>query len=416
MNLKIINKIINSVVNKYVNSPDFNGISAKVLLEKISINEKQLKDILKKLIQENKLSISLYINPYIKAFDDPIDKQINFLNNKALNEIVIYPTRSTLKEYMNKGKYKDMYKDMPFSRMLLEGYPQFHPCYFETSVLERYKSDPRYILYDDGTSLSLSIKDKFYFSTETLQDDKITIQTFGYAYSKSSKQKVIMVFLRYLHNISSRHQKHWESHQITGQFLMDKDYFARSFLGEFTKRRSIYEALLEEEKQINLLSRIIGKPPLFKKEYKFIPHFSVLPKPTARYYNAFIHLLDKLISENINKKFFEGDIELKDEKGEDVGTLRLLENWIRKYFKPHDPQPLEEMFETFKKIRKQRQIPAHAIDIDEYDTKYFELQEETIKSAYIAMQTLRLILCNHPKIKSSNYRPPDWLQYGEIKF
>ncbi len=99
-----------------------------------------------------------------------------------------------------------------------------------------------------------------------------------------------------------------------------------------------------------------------------------------------------------------------------MGTLRLLENWIRKYFKPHDPQPLEEMFETFKKIRKQRQIPAHAMDNDEYDTKYFELQKETIKSAYIAMRTLRLILCNHPKIKSSNYKPPDWLQYGEIKF
>ncbi len=86
---------------------------------------------------------------------------------------------------------------------------------------------------------------------------------------------------------------------------MDKDYFAGSFLGKFTKGRSIYEAFLEEEKQINLLSRIIGKPPLFKKEYEFIPHFSVLPRPTVRYYNAFIHLLDKLISENINKKFLK---------------------------------------------------------------------------------------------------------------
>jgi len=44
------------------------------------------------------------------------------------------------------------------------------------------------------------------------------------------------------------------------------------------------------------------------------------------------------------------------------------------------------------------------------------MQKKLMKEAYIAMRTLRLILCNHPRVKNNYYQPPEWLQDGKIKF
>jgi hypothetical protein len=81
-------------------------------------------------------------------------------------------------------------------------------------------------------------------------------------------------------------------------------------------------------------------------------------------------LLDKMISDNMSKKFFkneiphEKEVERKDGKimVEPIGTLNMLENWIRKYFRTDDWEPIDEMITAFKEVRKQRQKPAHAID------------------------------------------------------
>jgi DNA-binding Lrp family transcriptional regulator len=281
MNLE--EKIINLVVENYITSRDFNGLPINRVLEEIPISEKEIKQKVRKLIIEGKLSISLYVNPYIRAFEDPIGRQIDFLENENLTQIVIYPTSSILKQRIDKEKYKDK----PFSRMLLEGYPQLYPCYFSLDVLERYKNDPRYYLRKDGTNLSLSIKDEFYFRKKIPEEDKILIQNFGYAYSKETGQKVIMVFLRDLHNLSSKHQKYWESYQIRGDFVIDNDYLKSNLLAKFIDYHSVYEAFLEEEKQINIIAKIMGKPPLFRKEYEYesLSDFGDLPKPTKKIFS-----------------------------------------------------------------------------------------------------------------------------------
>lgn len=405
-------KIIDEVAKYYIQSRDFNGLPFIFLLEKFQIDEENLKNLIAQLIKDGVLSISLYINPHIKAFNDPVNDQLDFLKNKSINEIVIYPTKSTLKNRIPNSKFRNK----SFSRLLLKGYPIFYTCYFELSVLERYKNDPRYKLIDDGTTLSLSIKDEFYLSKEILEEDKISIRTFSYAYRKDDKHKVVMVYLYYLHNLSSRHQKYWESNPAFGEFLLDSDYIDRSIRGKFTENRTIYEAFLEEVRQINILTELIGKPPLFREEYQHLKDFNNLLRPTAKEFNSFVHLLDKLISENINKDFFKGDIELKDSNSKDTGTIKLLENWLNKYFLPDNPKLVKRIFETFKTIRKLRQKSAHTIDLDEYNNKYFEEQEKIIKDAYIAMRYLRYVFENSPETKINNYKPPDWLQEWKIKF
>ncbi len=70
------------------------------------------------------------------------------------------------------------------------------------------------------------------------------------------------------------------------------------------------------------------------------------------------------------------------------------------------------MISTFKEIRKLRLRPAHAIDEDVFDQKYFKQQREIIIKAYDGVRLIRLMFLCHPKAK--NYKIPDWLESGKI--
>lgn len=138
-------------------------------------------------------------------------------------------------------------------------------------------------------------------------------------------------------------------------------------------------------------------------------------------FNDFVLLLDKIISDNINKKFFLDDIPLESEEVRkkdgkiivrEKGTLQLLEEWLKTKVRVADTKPLEETIAPFKKVRKLRQQPAHALDEDIFDQAYFSQQRELIINAYSGVRTLRLLFANHPRVKG--HEVPAWLYKGEI--
>jgi hypothetical protein len=234
---------------------------------------------------------------------------------------------------------------------------------------------------------------------------------------------VIAVILSYLGGLSVEHQRYWSSFEIHERCFLDPDYFRTNFEAEFSDRVSIFKAFIQELEEINKICSLISWPPLFKETFIDNPptEFNWLTKPTAKEYSLFIHTLDKLLSENINKEFFSRWVPLQEElsrkdgkiKIVDKGTTRLLEEFIAKKWRFPDPKPAYEMIKTFKTIRKMRQEPAHKTIEDKYDFKYNQKQRDIMYQAYSAIRTLRLLLANHPKAKSS-YVPPDWLQRGRI--
>ncbi len=141
-------------------------------------------------------------------------------------------------------------------------------------------------------------------------------------------------------------------------------------------------------------------------------------RPTLKEFNSFIHLLDKMISENVNKDFFQHEIpyetETKRSDGriivKEKGTIALLKEWLGIKVKTPDPKPIDEMIQTFLKIRKMRMKPAHKVDEDRFEQEYLKEQRKLIIEAYYAIRTLRLIFANHPKTKS--YVMPEWLFKG----
>jgi hypothetical protein len=133
-----------------------------------------------------------------------------------------------------------------------------------------------------------------------------------------------------------------------------------------------------------------------------------------------VHLLDKMMSDNINRDFFKGlvDLERQETRKDGAvivtqkGTIALLEEWIGATFRPKDPKPLEDMFTAFRQVRQLRQKPAHAVQVEQFDQEYFREQRQLVIGAYAAVRTLRQVLANHPRLRE--YKVPDWLYNGEI--
>jgi hypothetical protein len=146
-----------------------------------------------------------------------------------------------------------------------------------------------------------------------------------------------------------------------------------------------------------------------------------LIRPTKREYEAFVHLLDKMISDNLNKQFFEGQVDTTIREANDDGvvierqkaTITLLDEWLTKTVKFSDPTNKNGMLGVFKRIRRERGPLAHEVQDDRWDDAYFTKQRDLMIEAYGAIRTLRLILANHPASKTVEV--PDWLYKAEIR-
>jgi len=97
-----------------------------------------------------------------------------------------------------------------------------------------------------------------------------------------------------------------------------------------------------------------------------------------------VHLLDKVISENINLAFFQDEVEMDEEiqrrdgrvEVRRKGSIKILAEWLQKYFHAQDEafEDIEAIFVTFKKIRKMRQKPARTTRENIFDEACFKQQ------------------------------------------
>ncbi|XQP83692.1 MAG: hypothetical protein ACOJUL_11795 [Candidatus Pollutiaquabacter aromativorans] len=128
-----------------------------------------------------------------------------------------------------------------------------------------------------------------------------------------------------------------------------------------------------------------------------------------------------MISENINKDFFEGEVELFEYKEigngiverQSKGTLQIFEEWLTSVFNVRGDGSLNELFKPLKKIRRERQNPAHKINDNQYDLLFIEKQKVIINEAYSVFRNLRNIFHQHPRAR--NFQIPKWLENGKIK-
>lgn len=430
------NRLINEITDFHLNSNDFNGIPITTLFKKV--NEKDISQI-KELVLSGLISINWgypHENIHILAYPAlEISKQLEWLDQLKISELksknppifnsehfviesppeknfCIYPTRKVLSKRSEIVKYKNK----PFTKKLALGEPQLKPYYFDLSVLDDYMNDPRYHFESDGLSGSIYIKK----GGTIPKKDSLFVEHFGYGIKldKKNYERCLAVFLCDLIHLSPNQQQRWMTKIIRSKKFFLHPEYDRESRGIWALKLSIFQAFREELPIINnMFLNAFGKK-LFKKDEftdQELAQFHFIIRPTSKLYYEFIHLLDKLISENIEKSFFD-DSFIKGVKQQnndvDPGTLLLLEKWIDNKVRFTDPSPKTEMLDTFKLIRKGRQKPGHNISIDDWDKKYWNMQRKLITDAYGAVRTLRLIVANHSLAKT--VKVPEWLYKGEI--
>ena len=360
-------------------------------------------------------------NPHILRLEPPpLSEQLRLLEKEAVGNVALYPAREALLTRSDLS----LFDGQPFTRRLALGEPQLIPVFFELRVLDQYYRDPRYEFDFREYSGMLTIRGDAYQSSETPCRDKVFLQSFGIAYDQK-RRRVVAAFLRYLKELTPAHQAIWSAHQIEGPCVMNSDYRDATLFGRWPRYRSAYAALLAEMVEICKLSALIGKPPLFRKTWeKERPQgFQLMLRPTTRSLEDFVHVLDKMLSENINCEFFKGDLPLEDSRkrsdGQSVvttpGTLILLERWLSKLYRTADGQDIAaEVLAPLDVIRKRRQAPAHRLMEDRYDEDLSGQQDALVGDLVRGLATLRQILSSHPRARS--YSAPEWLDGDKIVF
>ena len=396
--LSLLDELYDAVEQQYFSSGDFNGLPIYSLEEFFDVNDEEFVGTIKKGIEDDIITVRFDGNPHILGFSQiPKEKILEgFENTEYPGHICLYPHSKKLAV----SEKLSTYSQAPYELELAKGAGQLDFRTFDLSVLEYYRNDPRYSYDSDFIHGRICISDEYYESSDIPEHDQVLLQTFGFAYD-DNLNRYVAVFLRYLGNLSPEHQKVWKAKEVKGDIKLHPDYYASSILGSWGTKMSIFTAFLEELKVINEMSSIMGRPHLFRNSYQNEPpkEFGFLLRPTLSEFNNFALLLDKMMSDNINKKFFQDDIILENEEersdGKIVvrpkGTIQILDEWINKFYTPAEPEPINAMIKVFRKVRQLRQKPAHKVNTDSFDQEYFKSQRQLIIDAYDSLRTLRLI-------------------------
>jgi hypothetical protein len=397
--------VLNKITDHYLSSRDYNGLSLRRLQN--SSDDKPLKECLSDLLLKESISLvygDYHPNPHIKALpSESVEEQIKKMHSPLFQNACAYPAANHLKTIVDKNAFKAI----PFELCLALGEPQLSHKAFDLSVLEFYRNDPRYHYDNDDIRGYISIKDEFFETNKIKKSDQILLSSYGFCFDEKLNVYVA-TFIIYLSRLSSEHQLIWASKLVDEKTELHPDYYRTAIIGDWPERLSLFTAVLMEMQTINKLSKAIGRAPFFVEDFgeeRRPREFGYLVRPTLKEYNDFIHLLDKMISENINRTFFKNEVALEsNEERSDgkiivrtKGSIQLLKEWLNQSFKTNDQSEIDQMISTFREIRSLRQKPAHSIKENQFSQEYIHKQREIMQSLYHALKTFRLVLSLHPR-------------------
>ena len=252
-------------------------------------------------------------------------------------------------------------------------------------MLEQYRNDPRYRYQVDD------IHGTIYREHPKAEDYEF--HKFGFAFDRDVN-RYVAAFLRYLHGLSPEQQQSWRRFEVEGDLTLHPDFYRTSILGQFPEGVSIFDAFLKEKRIINEMAARMGKTALFRSDYDAYRRpagsaFSI--RPTRAEFSAFCLLLDQLLSDDLNREFFRGDVEL-DERGrmddgrdfiQQKGTIKLLDEWIDQNFRTNNEDFKRDLMTGFRTVRQARQRPAHLVEDNVFDEAYDKQQRDLIRGAYL---------------------------------
>lgn len=416
--------IIEVAAEFYLHSDDFNGIPVTELARRLGQDFTSVTETLNDLVRDGQVTVLGLSsgNPHILRSEvTDIDLQIAAFNDPP-EHVCVYVKSDTIRKFIA----DDLFADQPFKRELALGAAQFSYRSFDLMVLETYRNDPRFTYSTTDISGRLCVTNEHYESENMLEADKTLLETFGFAYD-DDMNRAVAVFLRYLSRLSPEHQQVWQTRLLHANFKLHPDYFDMELLGIWSTRISICDAIIAEIRIVNQICNAMKRPNLFRNNFGEYGEekprgFTLLIRPTHKEFYDFAGLLDRMLSDNLNHKFFQNDVSFEVEtlRSDDKivierkGTLRALDEWLRLKYQTEDWTLWDEAYQAFRDVRKLRQVPAHGLNDDVFDQTYFGQQRDLLERVYSGLRILRLLMQNHPNVAAANIEIPDAIENGNI--
>lgn len=385
--------LLTSITRKYLTSGDFNGLPTYQL----SASETQ--DQIRSLISKGLVDLvrgDFHPNPHIKALQpDPIALQLKKIEDFGVTGC-LYPSPDHLRTVVRRSSYPRR----PFTYAMAMGMPQLEAWPFDIRAMEWYRNDPRFEVRIDDISFSITIKDEFASRMARDDRDNISIDRAGFCYN-AEDQRALAVFARDLSTKPDHHQMQWHPFILDGDFRLQEDFFVSTVLGDWPRGISVFDAFLEERKTVNLHLEKQGKRKFFKSEYESgdrPDRFGFIIRPTSRELNEFHQTLDKILSDDISRSFFDGVVETFEivaradgtAKKLPHGTIQMTKDWLQRDF-PDEPRAAA-FLHMLRAARERRQRPAHQISSDNFNQSYVLEQRDIMKRAYEAIHGFRHLL------------------------
>jgi hypothetical protein len=416
--------LLDSIADSFIESAErdgFNGVAASTL-QRLQPDQEKVRASLSALVRDGQITAvfsRLSVNMYIKRFPDPLlEVQLKLLVDEPLETFCLYPTASAVATRVDVSKWQDR----PFSKALLLAEPQLAFRAFDMGALERYVADPRYNVHFEDYMGRMSVTDEFFGAAQHPARDKVSLQSFGLGFD-DQRNPYVVVYLRYLAGLSAEHQQYWNSYLGGSDVRISEPYFRSSIEGQFWKNRSVRYAIVEEMRLIRALSEAIWGRSLFRTPPEGgVPiGLTTFLRPTAENFNRFVMALDKLLSDSIDARFFEGKVSLETETprpdGKIVvqrkGTLTLLEEWLLKDIVWNDPAAFRKVvIQPLREIRSLRQTPAHTFTPDAFSGDYYKNRKGCLWSILNSLSNIRGTFAKHPS--ATHIKIPEWLDEGSI--
>ncbi len=343
-----------------------------------------------------------FLNPHIRpwqsrrSIEDQTD-EIRALTPES-DTVCLYPTKLGMKGV----RLPKRLMERPFERMMAKGQGTLELAFFQMDVLEAYRNDSRYDFQFGDAGAHMHVSDEAYLDTDEPSHDKVSLSHIGFAYdfetldfedSDSPIIRRVAVFLGDLAKLSPQHQQRWNTYRVNEPNLHPHPLWWGQQMGEWADGVGPFGRLFIELRNINELTTNAFGSAMFAS-IKRPEDLGWLLRPSSKEWDGFISLLDKILSENLRKAFFdEAEIPSQD-NGQPIGTL----NRLRLFMCAHGVSQENSLsaLKPLKDIRKARQRPAHALNKNITDRTFIRRQITLLHDVNETLVSIRKWLATHP--------------------
>lgn len=405
-------ELFKDIADFYRDSRDFNGLYFKG--EAGEEREAAVALVRDGLVQVVVSEVD-YPNPHIRPWPSrrTLEEQVESIRelDGEKHGVCLYPTPLALK----KPGMKRAHRGQPFRQAMAKGRGALELAYFNFDVLEPYRNDPRFSFHFTDFGAITGIGDDAYMDETEPEHDKTSIGDVGFAYDLSQYSaddpaspiiRRVCAFYCDLAKLSPVHQRRWHTYQITDETALEPHtVWWRQQMGYWPDGLGPFDRFFFELRTWGKFFERAHGAVLFKATDR-PREFGWILRPSQNEWDDFIHILDKLLSENLrNEALDAAGAPRHNDAGQNLGTMSRVEALLLAV--AVKPEGVKTILEPMRQVRRARARPAHALRENVNDRTFVRRQVELMQRVNLSLEKLRSFWQTHPA--NQDWEAPEYV-------